>query len=108
MGTLSTHVLDTSRGHPGAGVGVRLENDSGEIIGAGVTDAAGRVSAIGPVHLPAGTYRLRFDSAAYFAGQGVTAFYPEIAVAFVIDDPDQHYHVPVVINPYGYSTYRGS
>ena len=108
MGTLSTHVLDTSLGRPAAGIGVVLENLDGQGIGDGVTDGDGRVGSIGPEVLEAGDYRLRFASGGYFAAQGTSAFYPEVVVVFTVADPSQHYHVPVLLNPYGYSTYRGS
>ena len=108
MGTLSTHVLDTSLGRPAQGVAIRLEAAAGDPLGDGVTDADGRVGTIGPERLEAGDYRLRFASGDYFAAQGTTGFYPEVVVVFTIPDADQHYHVPVLLNPYGYSTYRGS
>jgi 5-hydroxyisourate hydrolase len=97
--SLSTHVLDTSRGRPAVGVAVRLERDDGgwRTIESGHTDGDGRVAGWdtpGP-----GAYRLVFD----VAGE----FYPEVTVAFLVTD-DSHYHVPLLISPYGYSTYRGS
>ena len=108
MGTLSTHALDTSLGRPAAGIGVVLETVDGQGIGDGVTDGDGRVGTIGPERLESGDYRLRFASGAYFAAQGTAGFYPEVVVVFTIADPEQHYHVPVLLNPFGYSTYRGS
>ena len=108
MGTLSTHVLDTSLGSPAAGITVVLESIEGQVIGDGITDGDGRVGSIGPERLDAGDYRLRFASGGYFAARGVDAFYPEVVVVFTIADADQHYHVPVLLNPFGYSTYRGS
>lgn len=113
MGTLSTHVLDTSLGKPAAGITVVLETvdsagGSREVIGDGITDGDGRVGSIGPERLEAGDYRLRFASGGYFAARGVEGFYPEVVVVFTIADADQHYHVPVLLNPFGYSTYRGS
>ncbi|TPG14968.1 hydroxyisourate hydrolase [Pedococcus bigeumensis] len=108
MGTLSTHVLDTSLGSPAAGITVVLETVAGQAIGDGITDGDGRVGSIGPERLESGDYRLRFASGAYFAGRGVDGFYPEVVVVFTIADADQHYHVPVLLNPFGYSTYRGS
>ena len=108
MGTLSTHVLDTSLGSPAAGITVVLETVAGQAIGDGITDGDGRVGSIGPERLESGDYRLRFASGPYFAGRGVDAFYPEVVVVFTIADADQHYHVPVLLNPFGYSTYRGS
>ena len=108
MGTLSTHVLDTSLGSPAAGITVVLETVAGQAIGDGITDGDGRVGSIGPERLETGDYRLRFASGPYFAGRGVDAFYPEVVVVFSVADADQHYHVPVLLNPFGYSTYRGS
>ena len=108
MGTLSTHVLDTSLGAPAAGITVVLESVSGQGISDAITDADGRVGAIGPERLDAGDYRLRFATGSYFAGRGVSAFYPEVVVVFTVADADQHYHVPLLLNPFGYSTYRGS
>lgn len=108
MGTLSTHVLDTSLGQPAQGVSITLETLAGKALGAGSTDADGRIGVIGPDRLEAGDYRLVFDSGSYYADRGTAAFYPEIAIAFTVFDPDEHYHVPVLLNPFGYSTYRGS
>jgi len=111
MSTVSTHVLDTARGAPAAGVPVRLESVSGagpEQIGRAGTDADGRVSHIGPERLPAGTYRLVFETAGYFARQRTAGFFPEVAVTFTVDGEGQHYHVPLLLSPFGYATYRGS
>ena len=115
---ISTHVLDTARGRPAAAVPVTLQLVSapgepatrGREIARGTTDADGRIRelvALG-ASLDAGTYSLRFDTAAYFASIGVEAFYPEVSVVFVVRDTTQHYHVPLLLSPYGYSTYRGS
>jgi 5-hydroxyisourate hydrolase len=103
VSTLSTHVLDTAAGRPAAGVAVRLEMRDGRPLGEGTTDADGRVGAIGPGHLDPGDYVLRFDTAAYVDG-----FYPEVVVVFTVSDRDAHYHVPLLLSPFGYSTYRGS
>ncbi len=109
MGTLSTHVLDTSRGRPAEGIGVVLESAAdGARLGSGVTDADGRVGSIGPERLDAGDYRLRFAAGEYFAERAVEAFYPEVVVVFTVSPGEAHYHVPVLLNPFGYSTYRGS
>lgn len=107
-GSLSTHVLDTSLGRPARGVPVSLETLAGAALGEGRTDADGRIAAIGPERLAPGHYRLRFDSGAYYAASATTAFYPEIAIAFTVTDAGGHYHVPLLLNPFGYSTYRGS
>ncbi len=106
MATLSTHVLDTGAGRPATRVTVVLESLAGEVLGHGRTDADGRVASVGGDLAP-GDYRLRFDTGAWFADAGVQAFYPEVAVAFTIA-ADEHFHVPLLLSPYGYSTYRGS
>jgi 5-hydroxyisourate hydrolase len=111
MSQITTHVLDTARGAPASGVPVRLEGVSGagpEEIGRASTDADGRVGEIGPQRLPAGTYRLVFDTARYFAQQGTAGFFPEVAVTFTVGGEGQHYHVPLLLSPFGYATYRGS
>ena len=121
MSTISTHVLDTSLGKPAAGVPVLIQrvrdpkgNDAHDLrdvtIGAGTTDDDGRLrdflTAGGT--LEQGVYRLRFDVAEYFKATSRETFYPEIAVLFRVGATDEHYHVPVLISPFGYSTYRGS
>ncbi len=106
MATLSTHVLDTGRGRPAAGVPVALATTSGELLGEAVTDADGRVSGLGGDLAP-GAYRLRFDTAAHWLATGTDGFYPEVVVAFTVED-EPHYHVPLLLSPFGYSTYRGS
>jgi 5-hydroxyisourate hydrolase len=111
---ISTHVLDTARGVPASGVPVLLEQlvvrDEPREISRGVTDADGRVRELLPpgVASAAGRYRLTFDTAAYFAASGIEAFYPTVAIVFEIRDAAQHHHVPLLLSPYGYSTYRGS
>ncbi|AKT42894.1 hydroxyisourate hydrolase [Chondromyces crocatus] len=111
---ITTHILDTSRGRPAAGVHVTLEhlNDAGEgtLLGRGVTDADGRLRDLlpGGVRPSVGTYRLTFATAAYFAELGVEAFYPSVSVVFQLRAPEEHHHVPLLLNPFGYSTYRGS
>ena len=103
MSTLSTHVLDTAAGRPAAGVRVTLETRAGDPLGEGVTDADGRIAALGPDRLGAGDYVLRFDTSAHARG-----FYPEVVVVFTVAGADEHYHVPLLLSPYGYTTYRGS
>ncbi len=116
MSTLSTHVLDTARGRPAAGVPIRLYAEDqtakgGErLLAEGLTDADGRVreflakgSALSP-----GRYRMHFDTGAYFAKHGQAGFYPYVDVVFTIEPGEAHYHVPLLLSPYGYSTYRGS
>ena len=107
MASLSTHVLDTARGRPAPGVRITLESASGAHVGEGVTDADGRIAGFGVDRLGAGAYRLCFHTAAYFADLGVAAFFPEVVVTFEVEG-DDHFHVPLLLSPYGYSTYRGS
>ena len=102
---ISTHVLDTARGRPAAGVPVVLERraDGGwSLVGEGRTNADGRVGELAPAD--AGVYRLTFDTGSYFEA----GFYPQVAVEFRVDDGAGHYHVPLLLSPFGYSTYRGS
>ena len=107
--TISTHVLDTSIGAPAAGIAVHLEGVSNAVIATAETNADGRISAF-PVtgDMEAGKYRLCFDVAPYFASMAVKSFYNEICIAFEVSEGPQHYHVPLLLSPYGYSTYRGS
>jgi 5-hydroxyisourate hydrolase len=104
--SLSTHVLDATLGTPAAGVPVRLSRDD-ETLAAAVTDEDGRVRELG-VLATAGDYRVTFDTGAYFAASGQHGFYPEVTIAFTVSDPAAHYHVPLLLSPYAYSTYRGS
>jgi 5-hydroxyisourate hydrolase len=112
MSAITTHVLDTSRGKPAAGMRVALHRKSGEhwkLIGESSADANGRCNTLmgdGPAET--GTYRLIFHTAAYFEAQQIETFYSEIPVIFEVRDPSAHYHVPLLISPFGYSTYRGS
>ena len=114
MSAITTHVLDTARGGPAAGVPVTLEAMTTppmwQVVGKGVTDADGRLKTLLPEGAPlkAGTYRITFDTAAYFRAQNVEGFYPEVRVTFTVRDAAQHYHVPLLLSPHGYSTYRGS
>jgi 5-hydroxyisourate hydrolase len=105
---VTTHVLDSARGRPAAGVAVRLESADGAEIAVGRTDDDGRITDLGPSDLAAGTYRLVFDTGGYFAVTGQLGFYPEVVIAFALGDPAEHYHVPLLLAPFAYSTYRGS
>jgi 5-hydroxyisourate hydrolase len=112
MSGITTHVLDTARGKPASGVPVVLEirgEDGWRELGRAETDGDGRARLLpeGAGLIP-GTYRITFATAAYFRDQGVEGFYPEAAVVFDVRDAAQHYHVPLLLSPYGYSTYRGS
>lgn len=113
MSPITTHILDTARGRPATGVSVRLERrgEGGGYreIGAGKTDADGRLRTLLPDGaLDVGVYRITFDTGAYFDAQGTVAFYPEASVVFAVSAANEHYHVPLLLNPFGYSTYRGS
>lgn len=113
MSGITTHVLDTSRGRPAGGVPVLLEaqNDgSWRTLGHALTDSDGRVKQILPPGsaLTSGVYRLTFGIDTYFRTQGIEGFYPEAAVVFHVRDANLHYHVPLLLSPFGYSTYRGS
>lgn len=106
---MSTHVLDIGRGTPAPGLAVELfrqADDEWDAAGSGVTDEDGRLTI--PPPLSSGVYRLRFDTGSYFDRTGQRAFYPEVIVTFEITDPDVHHHVPLLLSPFGYSTYRGS
>ena len=111
--TISTHVLDASAGAPAAGVSVTLSRLAGSWLDveSGVTDADGRHRFLADV--PAGTYCLTFGTGAYFAARAVATFYPEVAVTFTVPEPAGdadagHFHVPLLLSPFAYSTYRGS
>jgi 5-hydroxyisourate hydrolase len=101
-------VLDTARGLPAAGVPVTLERapDWSEV-GRGRTGDDGRIGELGSPGAP-GRYRLRFDTAAYFEAARTKAFFPEVTVQFTVERPEEHHHVPLLLSPFGYSTYRGS
>ncbi|HEY0813034.1 MAG TPA: hydroxyisourate hydrolase [Pseudonocardia sp.] len=104
--SLSTHVLDATLGTPAAGVPVRLTR-GGETLAEAVTDADGRVRELDAC-AAAGAYRVTFDTGVYFAATGQQGFYPEVTITFTVSDPAAHYHVPLLLSPYAYSTYRGS
>ncbi len=109
MSLVTTHVLDTAQGRPAAGVMVVLEQAVGDppILATGLTDGDGRVGDLGPERLDPGSYRLRFNTGGYFAEIGAATFFPEVVIAFEVGG-EKHYHVPLLLSPFGYSTYRGS
>ncbi len=113
MSAITTHILDTSRGRPAHGVHVTLEIEEGgawRAIGQGRTDEDGRLRTLLPdgVRPTAGIHRLTFEVAPYFQAYGVGTFFPRVQIAFSIVAPDEHHHVPLLLSPFGYSTYRGS
>jgi len=103
MSMVTTHVLDTARGRPAAGVPVSLRRDD-DVLAVAVTDADGRIDDLGPDALEEGIYQLVFDVAAYAEDEG---FFPEVTITFRVADV-RHHHVPLLLSPFGYSTYRGS
>lgn len=111
--TLSTHVLDTSIGRPAGSVMVQLQRQNGAgwiDVSRAVTDRDGRVATMLPSTMAggAGGYRLTFEVGDYFNTRGVESFYSRVSIDFVVRDAAAHYHVPLLVSPYGYSTYRGS
>ena len=112
MSAITTHVLDTSRGRPAVGLKVELHKKSGEdwkSVGIGISDDNGRCGALlGDAPLAAGIYRLTFHAGAYFKAQHIESFYSDIPVIFEVRDARTHHHVPLLLSPFGYSTYRGS
>lgn len=113
MSKITTHVLDVSLGRPAANVPVLLETQSANGMwseaGRGATDGDGRLKdlAAGKT-LATGIYRLTFDTGAYFAARNITGLYPQVIIVIEINDSEQHYHIPLLLSPFGYSTYRGS
>ncbi|MBG6084648.1 hydroxyisourate hydrolase [Zhihengliuella flava] len=108
---ITTHVLDTGTGRPASGVRATLERRSAsgwQEVASGTTDGDGRISQLGPASVEAGTYRITFDTGAYFGTSGTETFFPEVVLSFVVADVEQHYHVPLLISPFAYSSYRGS
>jgi 5-hydroxyisourate hydrolase len=113
MSQITTHVLDVSLGKPAAGVAVILEvakaDGTWEELSRGATDGDGRLRhLLAPGSLVPGIYRLLFDTRSYFDLRKITGLYPQVTVAFEVRDTTEHYHIPLLLGPYGYSTYRGS
>lgn len=111
MSSISCHVLDTARGRPASGVAIslaRLDATGAWLtIASASTNTDGRVASFAEASLTPGTYRVRFETKSYFAPDQAV-FYPYVDVVFAIDQPHDHYHIPLLISPYGYTTYRGS
>ncbi|MGD0957974.1 MAG: hydroxyisourate hydrolase [Candidatus Acidiferrales bacterium] len=114
MKRISTHVLDTARGVPARGVVVHLERQDApgnwRLLASGRTDDDGRCSQLLPENaaLTAGLYRLGFDTAGYYAAQGVEGLYPIVQITFAVRDGETRFHIPLLLSPHGYTTYRGS
>lgn len=107
MATLSSHVLDTALGKPAQGMEIALAS-AGEVIGRGTTNADGRVTGLGPAELAPGDYVITFGTGAYHRSTGQDAFYPTVSIEFTVAGSGGHYHVPLIVSPFGYTTYRGS
>lgn len=109
---ITTHVLDTATGRPAAGLAITLErraDDAWTRVAAGVTNGDGRVAdLLPPGDFVAGDYRIRFATGQWFAKRDTAGFYPYVEVVFRVSDPTSHHHVPLLLSPFGYSTYRGS
>mmetsp|Transcript_41950 Transcript_41950/g.131460 ORF Transcript_41950/g.131460 Transcript_41950/m.131460 type:complete len:142 (-) Transcript_41950:136-561(-) len=114
MSPITTHVLDTAKGTPAMGLPISLEylgNGAVETVAAGVTNDDGRIPGFmdSQAELRGGLYRMTFNTAAYYERLGEAFFYPEVVIQFMLPDtPDDHYHIPLLLSPFGYSTYRGS
>lgn len=113
MSQITTHILDTARGRPASGVAVSLSlqvADAWQLLATGATDSNGRVTDLLPESkpLPAGIYKMHFETGGYFSASAQPVFYPWAEVVFSIEGDGAHYHIPLLLSPYGYSTYRGS
>jgi len=108
MSLISAHVLDASRGAPAASVEIRLQADDGTLLAQARTDVDGRVGELGPESLPPGTYCVVFATGDYFAARGQESFHPLVEVRFTVTTDQSHYHVPLLLSPFAYTTYRGS
>ena len=113
MSAITTHILDISTGQPAASVPIKLEflkDGAWEKVGSGQTDSDGRVKDLVETGFKfvSGQYRIDFTVSDYFEKQKVDSFYPYVKIVFEVKDPESHYHVPLLLSPFGYSTYRGS
>lgn len=108
---ITTHILDTGTGRPACGVKatLKVKTASGwQEIGTQITDADGRIKHLGPAQVEVGRYRISFETGDYFAKQATESFFPAVSIDFYVNDIAEHYHVPLLISPFAYSTYRGS
>lgn len=107
--SISTHVLDAAHGTPAAGMAVSLQRLDGTAVGSGITNADGRCPELTEgLSLEAAGYRMRFETGAWFARTATATFYPTVEIVFEVTDPAAHHHVPLLLSPFSYSTYRGS
>jgi 5-hydroxyisourate hydrolase len=111
MSAITTHILDTHRGVPAFDVPVQLFRKEGgdfTLLASGRTDDDGRIRDLLSEPLKAGVYRMHFDTGSYHEGLGISGFYPEAVITFTVYNPNQHHHIPLLLSPFAYSTYRGS
>lgn len=108
MSYVTAHVLDSATGTPAEGITVALEAADGTSIAAAETNGDGRVPDLGPETLESGDYRITFGTGEYFAGRNQPTFYPFVTVNFTVQAQERHYHVPLLLSPFAFSTYRGS
>ncbi|ATG52741.1 hydroxyisourate hydrolase [Brachybacterium vulturis] len=108
MSHLTAHVLDTMTGTPATGILLHLDTAAGERIASATTDADGRARELGPAVLDPGEYRITFRTGEYFAARGQETFFPRVTVDFTVAPDQDHYHVPLLLSPFAFSTYRGS
>ena len=108
MSHISAHVLDASAGIPAVAVTVRLTDAHDAVLAEAMTDGDGRVGELGPARLDPGVYQVAFGAGEYFAGRRVESFHPEVLVRFTVAADQEHYHIPLLLSPYSYTTYRGS
>lgn len=111
MTRITSHVLDTSSGLPATGLTVRLEQPgagAASLLASAATDGDGRIRDWLPAGVPAGRYRLVFETGAWFVAAGRKTMYPEVVIAFDVQEGVPHYHLPLLLSPFGYTTYRGS
>jgi len=105
---ISTHILDTHLGKPAANVTIKLFAEDGSLLGEALTNTDGRVTDFGLTEFKAGNYSLEFAISVYFEGLGLETFFPKAVIHFQVKDASQHFHIPLLISPFAYSTYRGS
>lgn len=108
MSYITAHVLDAVAGIPAEGVTVALQTGAGEGIAEAITNVDGRVGDLGPEALEPGAYRVRFGTGDYFAARSQDTFYPRVTIDFTVASGQPHYHVPLLLSPFAYTTYRGS
>ncbi|GAA1189793.1 hydroxyisourate hydrolase [Nesterenkonia xinjiangensis] len=108
MSYITAHVLDATAGVPARGVEIQLLTPDGEQLATGITDDDGRVGDLGPETLEPGAYRVTFGTGDYFTARGQQSFHPVVTVDFTVQAGEKHYHIPLLLSPFAYSTYRGS